>query len=135
VIDSIKVEWKGKQPEYFTGVSVNRIIRIIQGQGIIGILQQGTEIPKGFNLHQNYPNPFNPSTTIKFDIPAGIEDPAASLVIYDVSGRQAAVLMNGPISPGKYEAVWDASQIASGVYFYTLRYGSLTQTRKMILLK
>src|SRR5690606_33119476 len=72
-------------------------------------------IPKKFALHQNYPNPFNPSTRIKYDIPkAGF----VTLKIYDVTGREVAELVSDELSPAQYETEWNASNFASGVYFY-----------------
>lgn len=136
IIDSIKVEWPSGTTQHFINIATNQIIHLTEGQSI-GIHQNGTEIPDGFNLEQNYPNPFNPVTKIKFDIPpagAGFKD-AAKLVIHDVTGREVSQLVNQSLSPGSYEAQWDASSYPSGVYFYTLSYGSFTQTKKMMLVK
>jgi enediyne biosynthesis protein E4 len=137
VIDSIKVEWQSEPAEFFTGVNVNQIIRIVEGQGIIGIQQNGTEIPKGFNLYQNYPNPFNPSTKIKFDIPVNDNQPKTEVVlaVYDILGKQLGVLVNQQVSPGKYELDWNASVFPSGIYFYTLSSGNLKASKKMVLIK
>jgi cyanophycinase len=100
-------------------------------------------IEKNFVLHQNYPNPFNPVTTIKFAIPKSVETlhastgsaTATSLRIYDVLGREVAVLVNSEKSPGTYEIKWDASGLSSGIYFYRLTAGSFIETRKMLLLR
>jgi len=100
-------------------------------------------IEKSFLLHQNYPNPFNPVTTIKFAIPKSVETlhastgsaTATSLRIYDVLGREVAVLVNSEKSPGTYEIKWDASGLSSGIYFYRLTVGSFIETRKMLLLR
>jgi fibronectin type 3 domain-containing protein len=76
-----------------------------------------TEIPTMFRLYDAYPNPFNPRTTIRYDLPEGGN---VSLVIYDVLGRIIAQLENGYVNAGSHTMTWDASQCASGVYFYRL---------------
>jgi hypothetical protein len=83
-------------------------------------------------LNGSYPNPFNPSTNISFDIPAEMH---VSLVIYDVSGRIVAELVNGMKSANTYNVVWNANQNASGVYFVKLAAGSAIQTQKIMLIK
>lgn len=106
-----------------------------------------SNLPSEFVLEQNYPNPFNPSTTIKFTIPNVVDAKFAStttkLVVYDVLGRKIKTLLNKSLQPGSYEVNFNASGLANGVYFYTLRIGSLSantgqafvQTKKMILIK
>ena len=96
-------------------------------------------LPDAFSLSQNYPNPFNPVTVIHYTI-AGArgQGPGTSktmLVVYDVLGRQVATLVNEVKAPGSYEANFDASGLASGVYIYRLSAGSFAQSRKMILMK
>ena len=90
--------------------------------------------PKEYKLHSNYPNPFNPVTTIRFDVGANPAD-LTTLKVYDISGRNVATLINDKLQVGRYEAMWDASGFASGVYFTELISGSFRQTQKMILLK
>jgi hypothetical protein len=103
---------------------------------IIGIQPISSTIPQSFNLHQNYPNPFNPVTTIRFDIPAvGTVPRTVRLIIYDVLGRQIATLVNENLTPGTYEAKWEASNLASGMYFYKLTSGEFTAVKKMVLIK
>nr|HMQ80504.1 T9SS type A sorting domain-containing protein [Ignavibacteria bacterium] len=101
---------------------------------VIGIEPISSIIPDRYMLYNNYPNPFNPVTTINFDIPSGV-DTDVELVIYDVTGRIAAVLVNSALRPGKYSAVWNASGFASGVYFYRLSAGKFTDIKKMIVVK
>ncbi|MDP2887040.1 MAG: T9SS type A sorting domain-containing protein [Ignavibacteria bacterium] len=85
-----------------------------------------------FELQQNYPNPFNPSTVIRFSIPTvGF----VCLTVYNVLGLQVAVLINQVKSPGAYTATLDATELSSGVYFYRLRVGSFTETKRLVLLK
>ena len=93
---------------------------------------QNKNISESFALEQNYPNPFNPSTTIRYQIPtAGI----VTLKIYDVLGNEVATLVNEEKSAGSYEVNFNASSLASGIYFYKIQAGSFVQTKKMILLK
>ena len=98
----------------------------------IGIKQISSEIPNKFELFQNYPNPFNPSTILNYQLPVSNN---VKLVIYDILGREAATLVNEKQQPGKYQVTWDASNLASGVYFYKLISGDFTQIRKMVVVK
>ncbi len=98
----------------------------------IGINPISTEIPAQYILQQNYPNPFNPVTNITFSVPkAGL----VKLTVYDAAGRESAVLFNGELSAGSYNYDFDASQLASGIYFYKLEANDFTQTKKMVLIK
>ncbi|MFI5211430.1 MAG: T9SS type A sorting domain-containing protein [Ignavibacteria bacterium] len=97
-----------------------------------GIEPISGEVPTSFSLMQNFPNPFNPSTAIRFDIPKAS---FVSIVVYDIMGREVEVLANENARAGKYEVKWNASVYSSGIYFYTLRTGDFSQTKKMILTK
>ena len=89
--------------------------------------------PAKFSLEQNYPNPFNPSTKIQYDLP---ENSFVSLKVYNTIGKEVASLVNGVVPAGSHEVMFNASQLNSGVYFYTLQTGNnFVQTRKMILMK
>lgn len=103
--------------------------------GPIGINSISSEIPSQFSLFQNYPNPFNPSTKIKFQIPQTGLVALTSLSVYDILGREVAILVNQQLRPGTYEVNWEASSFPSGVYFYSISSGSFKETRKMVLLK
>ncbi len=89
-------------------------------------------LPETYNLNQNYPNPFNPTTTISYSIPS---DGNVSLIIYDALGSEVAVLDNGFRTAGNYSHTFDASNLSSGMYFYTIRSGNFVQTKKMLLMK
>ena len=107
---------------------------------IIGVKEVSSTVPNSFMLYQNYPNPFNPVTKIKFEIPLsrGVSEGRGvlvKLIIYDVVGREIAVLVNDNLKPGTYEADWDASNYPSGVYFYKLITDSYSETKKMVLMK
>jgi len=91
-----------------------------------------SEIPASYSLFQNYPNPFNPVTRIRYDLPrAGV----VRLAVYDVMGREIESLVNERQAAGSYEAVWDGTRFASGVYFYRLTAEGYSETRKMILIR
>jgi hypothetical protein len=85
-----------------------------------------------YDLSQNYPNPFNPSTTIRYQIP---EDGIVTLKIYDILGREVITVVNEVKSKGRYEVVFDASQLASGLYIYEITSGSYKASKKMTLIK
>jgi hypothetical protein len=95
--------------------------------------------PTSFSLNQNYPNPFNPTTNIEFRLPAGqagmVNRELVTLRIFNVLGREVATLVNDMRPPGVYTVRWDASAFASGVYFYRLQAGGLTESKAMVLMK
>jgi len=93
---------------------------------------QSGALPEGLTLYQNTPNPFNSTTGVIYQLPvAG----TVRLVVYDLLGREVAVLVNERKSPGRYEVRFDAALLAGGVYFYRLQAGNFVQTRTMLLLK
>ena len=92
----------------------------------------GIIFPKKYNLYQNYPNPFNPSTTVMYDLPkAGM----VQLKIYNILGVEVAALVNSYQQAGKYHVTFDASNLATGVYIFSLRSNNFISSKKMILLK
>lgn len=95
-------------------------------------VENGVELPSDYQLEQNYPNPFNPVTTIRYVLPV---PERVRLVVYDVLGREVAVLVDGVKATGRHEAHFDAIGLSGGVYVYRLTAGRFTETRKMILLK
>jgi Secretion system C-terminal sorting domain/CARDB len=134
----------------FNGLPVNGswILTIIDGAaGDSGVLRAwclqfvyqtlvggiGTvEIPNYFSLAQNYPNPFNPSTSIKFSVP---KQTNVTLKIYDVLGKEVATLVNEMKQPGFHTVDFNASDFASGIYFYRLDAGEFSSVKKMMLVK
>jgi hypothetical protein len=90
------------------------------------------QLPFEYALDQNYPNPFNPVTTIQFSL----EKPGKTVLeIYNVLGQKVATLVDGNLSAGAYRYQWNASGMASGVYFYRLRSDNFVATKKMLLVK
>lgn len=93
---------------------------------------QNSSLPSKFELNQNYPNPFNPTTTITFTIPSNEK---VSLKVYDVLGKEVAMLVNEAKEAGSYNVTFDASRLTSGVYFYRLTAGNYVSTKKLVLIK
>ncbi len=104
---------------------------------ILTDVEEESDLPLIFALEQNYPNPFNPATTIKYSIPKAVnsEWSIVNLTVYDMLGREVAILVKEHQEPGSYVVKWDAAGQASGIYFYKLTAGQFTNTRKMILLR
>ena len=93
--------------------------------------------PAAFSLTQNFPNPFNPTTTISFTIP---ESGITTLKIYDILGRQVTTLVDGGYSAGTHSVVWDATDmsgniVSNGVYFYSIKAGNHSETKRMLFMK
>lgn len=88
--------------------------------------------PSSYKLYTNYPNPFNPSTIIKYAIP---EEAFTTIKIYDALGNYISSLVNETKSKGTYEVEFNAIGLSSGIYFYQLKAGNYTETKKMILAK
>ncbi len=88
--------------------------------------------PDEFRLEGNYPNPFNPTTTIAFSLPQATH---VKLTVYNVNGQEVATLVDGQRDAGVHEVTFDASQLASGIYFTRIEAGDFTAVRKMVLMK
>ncbi len=95
--------------------------------------EEAAILPADYKLYQNYPNPFNPNTTIEYSIPKTTN---VTLKVYNILGKEVAVLVNGLQTAGNYRVEFSAnSGYASGVYFYRIQAGSFVQTKKLLLLK
>ena len=103
-----------------------------KGTIIIGVQNIGTEVPKSYALQQNYPNPFNPTTKIRFELP---KSGFVTMKLYDINGREVATLVNEELSAGVKEYEFNASSLASGVYFYRLTANGFSDAKKLILAK
>lgn len=107
------------------------LTRILTNQ-LIGITGTGTQLPDKFALYQNYPNPFNPGTKISFDLP---KSGNVTLKIFDLKGKEVKTAVNEFKQAGRYTFDFNASGLASGVYFYKLAVQDVSITKKMILIK
>ena len=103
---------------------------------VIGINQISSNVPNDFSLSQNYPNPFNPVTNIKFELP---QSGLVTLKVFNTLGEEVATLVDQNMSVGTYKVDFDASNLASGAYFYKMTVtnsnGSFTDVKKMMLVK
>jgi len=106
-------------------------LNTLTGEIVTHIDDVASSLPREYLLGQNYPNPFNPSTTITYNI--GIRSHVI-LSVFDIMGREVAVLVNEIKESGPHSVRWDASNAASGVYLYQLKAGDFIETKKMILL-
>jgi len=124
----------GDKPVYS---DIRVLATYITKQSQLMSLRGSTVIPDKYALYQNYPNPFNPVCRIKFDIPENTEmkPELVRLVMYDLIGREIAVLVNDNIEAGTYEVNWNAADMPSGIYIYQLKTSSFTDSKKMVLLK
>ena len=130
-------------PDWAEDVAVSSNYVYVASSGSLMILQSTVtsvegetpvkgKIPNQFNLLQNYPNPFNPVTKIEFALP---KLSPVKLVIYDITGREVAVLVNCSLPAGFHSVQWDARNAASGIYIYRITAGSFTQARRMTVIK
>ncbi|UCC79268.1 MAG: T9SS type A sorting domain-containing protein [Candidatus Zixiibacteriota bacterium] len=99
---------------------------------IVGVNDGTIRLPDQITLHQNYPNPFNANTTISFTL---LEPRNIMLSIYDLLGRKISVLADGYFDAGIHDITFDAGDLTSGIYFYNLKTGDISETKSMILLK
>ncbi|NNE45901.1 MAG: T9SS type A sorting domain-containing protein [Rhodothermales bacterium] len=100
--------------------------------GFVTDVDDASEVPATFALEQNYPNPFNPSTTIRYAVPEAAD---VSIRVFDATGRLVGTLVQNMMPPGNHSVTMDASGLSSGMYFYELKAGDVTQTKAMILSK
>jgi hypothetical protein len=128
--------WDDTQNDYYNSseayAKVKEAYRIITG-----IQTRNNATPQKFELSQNYPNPFNPTTQIEYHIPVTV---LVTLIIYDLRGKEVKTLQNEEKKPGNYTITWDGRDmngkgVSSGIYFYQLKAGSLSQVRKLIFVK
>jgi len=95
-------------------------------------LDELDQIPLDFSLSHNYPNPFNAQTTIQYSLSIESE---VTIDIFDILGRKIETLAEGIMAAGEHKAIWDAGEKPSGIYFYRIKAGDLTETKKMVLMK
>jgi len=110
----------------------SRITLVKYNQVAVSVHNEPEPAPASFGLSQNYPNPFNPSTKIQFSLPrSGI----VTLKVYNTLGEEVASLLEGERTAGVYTLEWNANGFASGVYFYQLKAGEYSETKKLLLLR
>ena len=112
-----------------SGIKVDYIQLI---QEVVSSVRVRNELPRGYALKQNYPNPFNPTTNINFTVGklSHIE-----LTVYNLLGQKVTTLVDQRMPAGAYRVTWDASNVTSGLYFYTMKVDKYTKTRKMTVIK
>jgi hypothetical protein len=111
------------------------ILRTTSGGDVVSVESKPLENSSSlheYKLDQNFPNPFNPTTNISFDLPS---KSFVSLKVFDLLGREVAVLLSEEVSAGRYVRQWNALSLPSGIYFYRLEAGLFVETKKAILLR
>ena len=120
---TVNAGFKNPNPRRWDSVTVNISLTDVGGD---------SQSPDEYKLYNNYPNPFNPSTTIRYSIP---EASFTSITVYDALGNIVSSMVNETKSAGTYNVEFDASNLSSGIYYYTIHAGSFRETKKMILIK
>jgi hypothetical protein len=118
------------------GYGTSQTCDIITGCGTVIVtgddLVEAMETPAVFSLSEAFPNPFNPSTTIAYSVP---ETQKATLSVFNTNGQLVQTLVNGMVERGEHKVVFDASNLSSGVYVYSLQAGTQSSLKKMVLVK
>ena len=122
-----KAAWLGTRSAEYASIQ-----NALDGATLVSAGHDRPNVPGIFRLEQNYPNPFNPTTTITYELPQAAH---VRLTVCDILGREVQMLLNEMKQPGRYETTFNASKLASGVYFYRLRAGDYMSTKKLILLR
>jgi hypothetical protein len=118
--------------QYSRNLGTGNGIELIKFPQVATSVNEPVTVAGAYQLYPNYPNPFNPSTTIRYEVRhAG----NVNLKVYDVGGREVATIAEGTRPAGVYNVTFDASGLASGMYFYRLAAGNFIETRKMLLVK
>ncbi len=132
-MDSLGLESSILTPAYTGSVTTSAInFYVNRFNAITDAKESGSAVKKEFRLEQNYPNPYNPSTLINFRV---AQTEHVVLKVYDALGREIKTLVNEVKPQGEYHLTFNASGLPSGIYFYSLRAGGYSETKKMILIK
>jgi len=129
-----------KDESALNGTTYNYVLRIVNSDNSYNDMVAGSATPgvqfavvTEYKLHQNYPNPFNPTTSIRFDL---VDRNFVTLKIYNATGQEVATVVNGERHAGVNVVNFDATNLTSGLYFYSIKIGSeYSATKKMMLLK
>ncbi|MCX6162189.1 MAG: T9SS type A sorting domain-containing protein, partial [Ignavibacteriae bacterium] len=130
-IDDIYGSYLTSDRKLFAVCALNSCI-FMEYAFLLGINNLSSTIPDKFALKQNYPNPFNSMTNVKFQI---VKGGLVDLKIFDLLGREIITLVNESLQPGTYEVRFDAKELSSGIYLYTLRTDNFSETKKMVLIR
>jgi len=136
--DSAMTNWRINLPaianmlSFETNIADYALNKLTEFYSVLDIYDKINFQPQGYVLLQNYPNPFNPTTTFEFSIP---KNEFVTLKIYNLLGQEVVTLVSDKLMPGNYKYNWDASHLASGMYFYKLESDSYCSTKKLILVK
>ncbi len=140
--DMINLRWRNSNdpPLYtkisaFTGASITEITTPDThsiDSTVIAVNKLSSQVPTQYKIFQNYPNPFNPVTKIKFDVPKAGN---VSIKVFDITGKEAAKLVNEKLNTGSYEYEFNGTNLSSGIYFYRMESNNFVETKKMTLIK
>jgi len=121
----------GEDPAATDQVEIDNVTVRTTDSGV-GVDEQSTVLPSKYELMANYPNPFNPTTNIQFALPANSN---VKLTVVNALGQVVAELVNGELTAGIHDVSWNAANMSSGIYFYSIQADNFVQTRKMLLIK
>ena len=113
-------------------ISQSDTMRVRLTVDITGVDPEEATMPFTYSLGQNYPNPFNPTTVIPYSVRDRVQ---VRLDVYNVLGQRVARLVDGVMDPGEYKSTLSVRNLASGIYFYQIKAGTFSKTRKMVILK
>lgn len=130
--DSVRCTWRVAAYNGIDSITSSNIFAVTFVRNPIGISQISSTLPVNFRLFDSYPNPFNPVTIIKFDVS---KSQLINIKVFDVTGKEIAVLVNENLSPGTYQYSWNASAYSSGVYYLKMETAGFTDTKKLLLVK
>jgi flagellar hook assembly protein FlgD len=116
----------------FAGATVVEAVAMVNEAQVMSTTAKVVPVPVEYSLSQNYPNPFNPTTTIAYALP---EAARVTVSVYNTLGQVVAELVDGQVEAGYHTVSWEASDVASGVYFYRIEANDFTATKRMILMK
>lgn len=116
----------------FTGTDGSGVYRRSLGE-LVGVKPISEEVPSAYKLEQNFPNPFNPRTKIGFHISKSAK---VTIKVFDITGKEISLIVNEYLNAGKYEIIYNAGNISTGIYYYSLIADGLTiDTKKLVLIK